>query len=70
MSNDLTALVQQTEDEDPLRALQATRALRAELERIEAVHVRRARVAGLPWAQIADALQVSKQAVHKKYGRR
>lgn len=70
MSNDLTVLVQQIDDEDPLRALQAARALRAELERIEAVHVRRARVAGLPWAQIADALQVSKQAVHKKYGRR
>ncbi|MEV0584667.1 hypothetical protein [Nonomuraea sp. NPDC050310] len=68
--SDLAALLQQTEDEDPLRALQAARALRAELERIEAVHVRRARVNGLPWAQIADALQVSKQAVHKKYGRR
>jgi hypothetical protein len=32
--------------------------------------VRRARVAGLAWAQIADAIGVSKQAVHKKYGRR
>ncbi|MCA2222093.1 MULTISPECIES: hypothetical protein [Nonomuraea] len=69
MTNDLATLMRQAQDEDPLRALQATTALRHELERMEAVQVRRARVAGLPWAQIANAIGVSKQAVHKKYGR-
>ncbi|MEU7000924.1 hypothetical protein [Nonomuraea sp. NPDC046570] len=70
MTNDLDILVRQAADEDPLRALEATAALRRELERMEAVQVRRARVAGLPWAQIAHAIGVSKQAVHKKYGGR
>lgn len=69
MTNDLATLMRQAEDEDPLRALQATTALRQEIERMEAVQVRRARVAGLPWAQIAHAIGVSKQAVHKKYGK-
>ncbi|GAA2275839.1 sigma factor-like helix-turn-helix DNA-binding protein [Nonomuraea roseoviolacea subsp. roseoviolacea] len=70
MTDDLASLVRQARDDDPLVALQATTALRHEIERMEAVQVRRARVAGLPWAQIADAIGVSKQAVHKKYGRR
>ncbi|MFI7444612.1 hypothetical protein [Nonomuraea indica] len=69
MTNDLGSLMRQAQDDDPLLALQATTALRHELERMEAVQVRRARVAGLPWSQIADAIGVSKQAVHKKYGR-
>lgn len=70
MANDLADLVLLAQDDDPLRALEATAALRRELERIEAVQVRRARVAGLAWAQIAHAIGVTKQAVHKKYGKR
>ncbi|GAA1713010.1 hypothetical protein AB0K40_29345 [Nonomuraea bangladeshensis] len=70
MSDDLATLMRQTQDDDPLLALRATTALRRELERLEAGQVRRARVAGLAWSQIADAIGVSKQAVHKKYGRR
>lgn len=69
MTNDLATLVRQAQDDDPLLALRAATALRREIERLEAVQVRRARVAGLAWAQIADAIGVSKQAVHKKYGR-
>jgi len=42
----------------------------AELERREAELVRRARLLDFSWQQIAAALDVSKQAVHKKYGRR
>lgn len=46
------------------------RAAVAEIERKEAALVRHARQAGYTWQQIASALDVSKQAVHKKYGRR
>jgi DNA-directed RNA polymerase specialized sigma24 family protein len=37
---------------------------------MEAAVVRRARVGGMPWSEIAQHLGVSKQAVHKKYGKR
>ncbi|MGW2161450.1 hypothetical protein [Nonomuraea sp. NPDC001699] len=36
----------------------------------EAVAVRRARTQGDHWTEIAAALGISKQAVHKKYGGR
>ncbi len=55
---------------DPLGALRAAAAVTAEMERRQSALVRRARVRGATWAQIAEALGVSKQAVHKKYGRR
>lgn len=55
---------------DPLGALRAAAQVNAEMERQQAVLVRRARVRGATWVQIADALGVSKQAVHKKYGRK
>lgn len=63
-------LIQLADDDDPLRALQAAAQLGQEVARLEAVHVRRARVAGRSWAEIAAVLGVSKQAVHKKYGGR
>ena len=50
-----------------LRRLQA---LHADLARAEAEQVRRARARGYSWVAIAGALGVSKQAAHKKYGRR
>ena len=40
---------------------------RSEFERREAVLVRRARNEGFVWEQIASSLDVSRQAVHKKY---
>lgn len=61
-------LVERAADDDPLRALAATAGLRTEVARVEAVAVRRARTQGLSWAQIAAALGVSRQAVHRKYG--
>ncbi len=54
---------------DPLVALRALTGLRRELDRHEAAAVRRARNAGASWQLIALCLGVSRQAVHKKYGR-
>lgn len=56
--------------EDPIEALRAIERLRRELDRVEVVAVRRARNANASWQLIALALGVSRQAVHKKYGRR
>ncbi len=64
------ALVAQSEDEDPLRALRAVARLRREVDQKEAVIVRRARNRGVSWAAIAAVLGVSRQAVHQKYGGR
>ena len=64
----MSALVAQAEDDDPLRALTATARLQREVSQKEAVAVRRARARGASWAQIAAALGVSRQAVHRKYG--
>jgi hypothetical protein len=66
----LTRLAASTADDDPLVGLSAVARLRAETERIEAVLVRRARNNGATWPQIAAAMGVSKQAVHKKHGGR
>ena len=64
----MSALVSQAGDDDPLRALAAFAELHREINRTEAVVVRRARTKGASWAQIAGVLGVSRQAVHKKYG--
>ncbi|MBB6119079.1 helix-turn-helix domain-containing protein [Nocardiopsis algeriensis] len=56
-------------DRDPITELAALAELCADLERRKAVLVRRARNDGVTWAAIATVLGVSKQAVHKKYGR-
>lgn len=53
-----------------LEQLAALAATRRELEREEAALARRARMEGFAWQAIADALGVSRQAVHKKHGKR
>lgn len=63
------ALVSALDDDDPLQALHAVAALHEEADRIAAVLVRRARNSGCTWAEVAGALGVSRQAVHKRYGR-
>jgi predicted DNA-binding protein YlxM (UPF0122 family) len=45
-------------------------ALRKLLDRLEALQVDNARALGWSWQAIADALHVSKQAVHKKHRER
>jgi len=62
-------LVLATGDEDPRAALSAATELRRAASRLEAGVVRRARIAGWSWAEIAAVLGVSKQAVLRKYGR-
>src|SRR6266511_3693041 len=50
--------------------LRAALALRRLAETLEALQVENARRQGWSWHEIAEALEVSKQAVHKKYARR
>ncbi|WP_261164982.1 AsnC family protein [Microbacterium sp. Marseille-Q6965] len=56
--------------EQPLSALRRLAERRRELSREEEALVRRARVLGYSWEAIAMALGVSKQAAHKKFGRK
>lgn len=55
---------------DPRVGLRAVLALRRLLESLEVVQVDNARGQGWSWQEIADALEVSKQAVHKKHAGR
>ncbi|CAN7186293.1 hypothetical protein LJR027_000352 [Terrabacter sp. LjRoot27] len=68
--DDMLQLARATGDDDPRAALAAARELRRTADRTEAAVVRRARNQGLAWADIAEQLGVTRQAVHKKYGRR
>lgn len=54
----------------PRIGLRAALALRRLAEVLEAAQVDNARREGWSWQEIADALEISKQAVHKKYARR
>ncbi|WP_368498841.1 hypothetical protein [Herbiconiux sp. A18JL235] len=66
---DVRTLADDAGSDDPIVSLRAVAGLRRELDRVEAVAVRRARTANASWQLIALALGVSRQAVHKKYGR-
>jgi DNA-directed RNA polymerase specialized sigma24 family protein len=55
---------------DPDVGLRAVAALRALAERLEALQVQTARELGWSWQDIAERLGVTKQTVHRKYGRR
>lgn len=66
----MKTLVGSMDGKGPADALQVVAELRQELARTEAGLVRSARSAGLSWEAIAQGLGVSKQAVHRKYGKR
>ncbi|GAA1989156.1 helix-turn-helix domain-containing protein [Microbacterium pumilum] len=55
---------------DPATGLRAVGALHRLAEKVEALHVAAARRAGWSWEQIGDALGVTRQSVHTKYGKR
>jgi len=55
---------------DPAEGLAAVVALRRLADRLEAAQVERAVREGWSWADIAAALGVSRQAVHKKHAKR
>lgn len=55
---------------DPADGLAAAVALRRLADRVEDFEVERALASGWTWSQIAEALGVTRQAVHKKHARR
>jgi len=65
----IQTLADDADNEHPYGKLVAIAELRRELDRYEGTVVRQARVLGMPWQQIATALGVSRQAVHKRYGK-
>ena len=73
----MTAMTEATElagaaaaSADPATGLRAVAALCRLLDRLEELQVGNAREQGWSWQDIATALGVSKQAVHKKHAKR
>ena len=54
---------------DPLEELMRIARAKHDLAAAESVAVRRARIHGFSWAEIGTMLGVSRQAMHKKYGK-
>ena len=65
--SDLTASLG---SDDPAVGLRAVGALHRLAEQVEATNVKLARDHGWSWEQIGDALGISRQSAHAKYGRR
>ena len=63
-----STLTTEPDPDDPAVGLRAVGALHRLAERVEAVNVRLARERGWSWEQIGDALGVSRQSAHAKYG--
>ena len=57
------------DNSDPAVGLRAVAALGRLLNRLEALHVDHARAQGWSWQDIATALGVTKQTVHRKHRR-
>lgn len=58
------------EGDEPIAALRRIRQAQRELTRAEAEQVRKARLKGYSWQAISGALEISKQAAHKRFGRK
>lgn len=70
MTTAVSELADQVSSPDPQVGLRAVAALRRLLETLETLHVDNARAQGWSWQDIAAALGVTKQTVHRKHGRR
>ncbi|QKT08390.1 helix-turn-helix domain-containing protein [Gordonia sp. X0973] len=70
MTEEINPTADAVADTDPARGLAAVRALRTLADRLEDIHVDNARRAGWSWQQIAEILEISRQAVHQKHARR
>lgn len=68
MSEENVDLNDATEHADLLSGLTAAARARKDLDQVEATLVAQAREKGLSWAQIAEAIGVTKQAIHQRYG--
>lgn len=68
--SEIDALTDAFSSADPAEGLRVVRALQRLTERLESIHIANARAQGWSWQAIADALEVSRQAVHQKYKRR
>jgi hypothetical protein len=64
------ALIDVDTGEEPADGLAAVVALRRLADRVEDDAVRKALAGGWSYARIAEALGVSKQAIHQKHGKR
>jgi DNA invertase Pin-like site-specific DNA recombinase len=65
--SDATMLAAAAANQDPSTGLRAVADLRRLLEQLEGAQVTSARDQGWSWQEVADALGVSRQAVHKKH---
>lgn len=66
---DLDQLSTALASDDPAVGLRAVIALRRLAERVEANQVAHARAQGWSWQQVGDALGITRQSVHQKYGK-
>lgn len=66
---DVARLSTELASEDPATGLRAALALRRLAEQVEANAVARARRQGWSWQQVGDALGITRQSVHAKYGK-
>ena len=66
--SDATQVAAAASSRDPAVGLAAVASLRTLLESLEELQVSNARSQGWSWQQIGDALGITRQSVHVKYG--
>jgi hypothetical protein len=69
-TTEITEIADSVAADDPGTGLRASLALHRLAERVEAEQVAVARGRGWSWQQIGDALGITRQSIHAKYGKR